>query len=52
MTEIYKSLNKENARLLWDNFSTKSIPYNLRNNVLVNLPKTVSTTYGTNSLVF
>ena len=52
MTEIYKTLNKKNARLLWDIFSTKSIPYNLRNKMLVNLPKAVSTTYGTNSLAF
>ena len=52
MTEIYKTLRKENPELMWNIFETKCIPYNLRNKMLINLPKAESTTFGTNSLVF
>ena len=52
MTEIYKTINKENPQIMWDIFKTKHTPYNLRNKSLVNLPKAKSSTYGTNSLVF
>ena len=52
MTEIYKSLNKENSKLMWDIFLLKNVPYNLRNKSLVNLPQANSSTYGTNSLIF
>ena len=52
MVEIYKTLNKVNPELMWNIFETKSINYSLRNKMLVDLPKAVSTTYGTNSLVF
>ena len=52
MAEIYKTLKKDNPKLMWDIFKTKSTPYNLRNEMLVNLPKALSTTFGTNSLVF
>jgi len=52
MTEIYKSLRKENPELLWNIFESKCTQYNLRNKMLINLPKAESTTFGTNSLAF
>ena len=52
MAEIYKTLNKTNPKLMWDIFLIKNVSYNLRNKMLVNLPKALSTTFGTNSLVF
>jgi len=35
MTEIYKTINKENPQIMWDIFKTKHTPYNLRNKSLV-----------------
>ena len=52
MTEIYKTLRKENPQLMWDLFSIKSVSYDLRNKLLLNLPKTQTSTFGTNSLIF
>lgn len=52
MLEVYKSLNHKNPKLMWDLFSIKTIPYNLRGQLLVKLPTARSTTYGINSLLF
>ena len=52
MLEVYKSLNHYSPELLWDLFCRKQQPYNLRNQILIQLPSAKSTKYGTNSIVF
>ena len=48
MTEIYKIVYNLSPDILNDIFSPKTQPYNLRNNSLLQLPKTNSVTYGLN----
>ena len=51
MIEIYKTLKKENPKLMWNIFALKNIAYNLRNEMSLNLQKVISSNFGTNSLV-
>ena len=52
MIEIYKIVNQDSPELLWNTFTRKTQPYNLRNKNLLKLPPTKSVKYGTNSIVF
>ena len=46
------TLKKENPKLMWNIFALKNTAYNLRNEMSLNLPKVISSNFGTNSLVF
>ena len=50
--EVFKSLNKENPKFMWDLFQIKTSKYNLRavNTLKLETPKTNK--YGLNSIVF
>ena len=51
LLEVYKTLHHLNPSYLWRNFETKSITYNLRKNVLCELPqRSYTMKYGINSL--
>ncbi len=53
LLEVYKTLHQLNPSYLWENFQTKSITYNLRKQVLCELPQRSHTIkYGINSLRF
>ena len=52
MIEVYKSINHYSPELLWDLFCRKQQPYNLRNQLLMQLPTAKSIKYGTNSIIF
>ena len=51
-TEIYKSFTDVNPDFMKNYFSTKKIPYSLRNGSVLKIPSTGSTHYGTNSVHF
>ena len=52
LIEVFKSLNKENPKFMWDIFQIKTSKYNLRavNTLKLETPKTNK--YGLNSIVF
>ena len=52
MIETYKSINKLNPVLMWENFEIKNLPYCLRNHSILKLPRARTVTYGTNSILF
>ena len=53
LLEVYKTLHHLNPSYLWGNFQTKSVAYNLRKNVLCELPqRSYTMKYGLNSLRF
>ena len=52
MQEVYKSCNSEGPSLVGELFSQKVTTFNLRGKTLLELPKTNSITYGTNSILF
>ena len=52
MIEVFKSLNHYSPELMWDLFCRKQQPYNLRNQLLTQLPTAKSTRYGINSIIF
>ena len=51
MIEVYKSLNSLNPEFMWNMFSPKDCPYNLRLGNVLTLPK-AKHTIGTNSILF
>ena len=51
-SEIHKSLTDVNPDFKKSYFSTKEIPYSLRNGSVLKIPSTRSTYYGTNSIHF
>ena len=52
MLEVYKCITTGNPSFLWDFFNRKMLPYNLRINNLLQLPKTRTNRYGNKSLSF
>ena len=50
--EVYKSLMKTNLDFIWDFYTIKPVPYDLRTGEKLNLPKVNTTRYGLNSLIF
>ena len=52
LIEIYKSLNNISPVIMQDFFNLKVIPYSLRNNNLLKLPKTNTLRFGTRALCF
>ena len=52
MVEIYKYLHHLNPEFMWELFTLKVIPCNLRISNLLTLPKNKSASYGINSLLF
>ena len=52
MTEVFKSLNKQNPQFMWNLFDRKNINYSLRSQNLLKLPCTKTITYGLNSILF
>ena len=52
MTEVFKSLNYTVPQIMCDLFKKKDMPYNLRNQKLLQIPPARTITYGTNSLIF
>ena len=51
-TEIYKSLTDLSPEFIKPFFTVKELPYNLRNEHILNLPSAQTTYYGTNSILF
>ena len=52
MLEVYKCITSGNPSFLWEFFNRKMLPYNLRINDLLQLPKTRTSRYGNGSLSF
>ncbi len=52
MLEVYKCTTSGNPSFLWEFFNKKTLPYTLRTNNLLQLPKTRTNKYGNNSLSF
>ena len=52
MLEVYKCITSGNPSFLWEFFNRKMLPYNLRINNLLQLPKTRTNRYGNESLSF
>ena len=50
--EVYKSLMKTNLHFIWDFYTIKAVPDDLRTGEKLNLPKVNTTRYGLNSLIF
>ena len=50
--KVYKSLNHQNLSFLWELFARKEINYNLRIKDNLALPKALTTSFGTNSILF
>ena len=50
MLEVYKCITSGNPSFLWDFFNRKMLPYSLRINDLLQLPKTRTSRYGNESL--
>ena len=50
--EIYKSLMKTNPDFMWDFYTIKSVPYDLRTGEKLYLPTINTTCYGLNFLIF
>ena len=51
-TEVFKSLADLNPGFMKSYFTTKEIPYSLRNGNLLKIPSAHSTRYETNSILF
>ena len=52
MIEVFKSVNKINPEFMWDYFTIKLCPYNLRKPNLLCLPTKSGKSYGTKTLVY
>ena len=52
MVEIYKTINHLNPAYIWEFFTKKDVPYNLRSNELCKIPSVNSQRYGISSLSF
>ncbi len=52
MIETFKSIRHDNPELMWDLFSLKDRPYDLRGQLLLKIPPARTKTYGINSLIF
>ena len=52
MTEIYKITNNLSPELLSHMFKQKNVKYNMRDNLILQLPVAKTNTFGINSLVF
>ena len=52
LIEVYKSLNCQNPMFMWDMFKRRETTYDLRVKDLLQLPKTKTTSYGINSILF
>ena len=52
MTETFKSLQHSNPELMNNLFQLKDRPYNLRNQMLLQIPAVKTITYDTNSIIF
>ena len=52
MTETFKSLHHYNPEIMCNLFQLKERPYDLRGQMLLQIPTTKTITYGTNSLLF
>ncbi len=52
MLEVYKCITSGNPSFLWEFFNRKMLPYNLRINDLLQLPKTRTNKYGNESLSY
>ena len=52
VTEIFKSISQINPEFMWSFFKPKKLSYSLRKGPILNLPKTQSTFYGTNTIHF
>ena len=52
LTEIFKSISQINPEFMWSFFKPKKLSYNLRKGPILNLPRTQSTYYGTNTIHF
>ena len=51
-TEIYKSLTDLSLEFIKPFFTVKELPYDLRNEHILNQPSAQTTYYGTNSILF
>ena len=52
LTEIFKSLNRQNPSFMWSLFIKKESTYDLRRSTLLKLPTVLTTKFGTKSLIF
>ena len=52
MIEVYKSLNHQNPSFLWELFARKEINYNMRIKNILALSKTLTRSFGINSISF
>ena len=52
LIDIYKSLNHISPPIMQEFFDLKITPYSLRNNIILRLPKTNASRYGTEALCF
>ena len=52
MIEVYKSLNHQNPSFLWELFARKEINYNLRIKNILAIFKTLTRSFGINSISF
>ena len=52
MVEIYKTVNNLNPACIWEFFTKKDVPYNLRGNKLCKIPSVNFQRYGICSLFF
>ena len=52
LTEIFKSISQISPEFMWSFFKPKKLSYNLRKGPILNLPRTQSTYYGTNTIHF
>ena len=52
LIEICKSLNHISPPIMQESFDLKVPPFSLRNNILLTLPKTNTSQYGTKHYVF
>ena len=52
MLDVNKCITSGNPSFLWEFFNRKMLPYNLRINGLLQLPKTRTSRYGNESLSF
>ena len=50
VTEIFNSICQINPEFMWSFFKQKKLSYNLRKGPILNLPRTQSTYYGTNTI--
>ena len=52
LTEVFKCLNEINPTYLCERFTVKSVPYNLRNDMLCIIPLARTVRHGQNNFVF